>query len=341
MHNNDGHDEHRHDEHRHDEHRHDEHRHDEHRHDEHQHDEHRTTNTGTTNTGTTNTGTTNTGTTNTGTTRTALLTPSGFGATASSATEIDLTWVPPRGSLTGYELSRNGTTIRVSRSKISYQDRGLTSGTTYTYTLVALGSAGKRSQPTDPQSATTLPNPPTGLQAQGVTMSEVDLTWNTSPEKDVAFYLVYRDGASVAKISSTLTNWKDTGLKPATYSYQLRALDTFNQMSDYSTPPVSGSPDTTAPSIPANFTASTTFPTSITLNWTASIDPAGGSGLEGYLIIRDGKVKIPVSASPTTYTDKNLQPGTSHTYTIQAFDKAQNYSLMARAGGSTTIPPPP
>ena len=135
-------------------------------------------------------------------------------------------------------------------------------------------------------------------------MSEVDLTWNTSPEKDVAFYLVYRDGASVAKISSTLTNWKDTGLKPATYSYQLRALDTFNQMSDYSTPPVSGSPDTTAPSIPANFTASTTFPTSITLNWTASIDPAGGSGLEGYLIIRDGKVKIPVSASPTTYTDE-------------------------------------
>lgn len=96
--------------------------------------------------------------------------------------------------------------------------------------------------------------------------------------------------------------------------------------------------DTTAPTVPAGLTASSTSATSIGLSWTASTDPtvAGQttSGVAGYKIFRGG-VQIATSTL-TSYTDTGLTPATAYTYTVAAYDNAGNTSAQSTSAGATT-----
>jgi hypothetical protein len=88
--------------------------------------------------------------------------------------------------------------------------------------------------------------------------------------------------------------------------------------------------DTTPPSIPTNFRATTTLPTSITLAWTASTDNVAVTGYQ----IRRGGTLITTTAS-LTYTDTGLTPATAYSYTITALDAANNASTAATLNTST------
>jgi len=99
--------------------------------------------------------------------------------------------------------------------------------------------------------------------------------------------------------------------------------------------------DQTAPTTPSGLSSSNLTSTSVQLNWSASTD-SGGSGLAGYKIYRQRGTgaRLPVGtvgASTLTFIDRPLQPGgTSYTYTIVAFDKAQNHSAASNAVTITT-----
>jgi chitodextrinase len=98
-----------------------------------------------------------------------------------------------------------------------------------------------------------------------------------------------------------------------------------------------GGGDTTAPSTPTGLTSPARTSSSVSLSWNAASDNVG---VTGYQILRGGN---PVGTSGTTsFTDTGLNPSTSYTYTVRAFDAAGNYSaasapltVSTMAGGGT------
>ena len=98
--------------------------------------------------------------------------------------------------------------------------------------------------------------------------------------------------------------------------------------------------DTQAPSTPANLSATSISSSQINLSWTASID---NIGVTGYRIYRNGS-QLTTTAN-TSYSDTGLTPNTTYTYTVQAYDAANNPSsqslqVQAITQASTTVPPP-
>jgi peptidoglycan hydrolase-like protein with peptidoglycan-binding domain len=71
------------------------------------------------------------------------LTPTGFAASTQSTTQINLSWTSTGQIMSGYRLLR-GTTLlsNLSSTTTSYNDTGLSSGTTYSYSLVAVAQSG-------------------------------------------------------------------------------------------------------------------------------------------------------------------------------------------------------
>jgi len=91
-------------------------------------------------------------------------------------------------------------------------------------------------------------------------------------------------------------------------------------------------PDTTPPSAPTNLTATAASDTQITLLWTASTDNVG---VVGYDIYRNAaKIK---TVTTTSYSDAGLTPGTTYTYTVKAFDAANNTSAASTPATATTL----
>lgn len=98
-------------------------------------------------------------------------------------------------------------------------------------------------------------------------------------------------------------------------------------------------PDTTPPTSPASLSASVTQPTTsikakVELSWPAGSDNAGGSGLKGYYIYRDGVVINPTDPSGNTqiitgltFTDTGTPANSGvsvgqHTYAVRSVDNA-------------------
>jgi chitinase len=69
------------------------------------------------------------------------------------------------------------------------------------------------------------------------------------------------------------------------------------------------------------------------LSWASSSD-SGGSGLAGYRIYRDGTQITSVSA--LTYSDTAVSPSTAYSYTVRAYDNANNLSGPSNTASVTT-----
>ena len=99
---------------------------------------------------------------------------------------------------------------------------------------------------------------------------------------------------------------------------------------------VPGEPDTEAPSIPANLSATPVSISQINLTWNISIDNVG---VTGYRIYRDGN-QIATTAL-TLYSNIGLIASTTYSYTVSAFDLAGNSSSQSQSAEATTFAPPP
>src|SRR5439155_591733 len=147
--------------------------------------------------------------------------PAGLVATAAGATTINLSWITSTDNVgvTGYIVKRNGTLVATPTST-SYADTGLSSATTYSYTVAARDAAGNVSSDSASASATTsdtiAPSTPTGLVATAaVGTATINLTWSASTDNvGVTDYIVKRNLTPVA--TPTATTYADTGLSSAT-----------------------------------------------------------------------------------------------------------------------------
>jgi len=95
-------------------------------------------------------------------------------------------------------------------------------------------------------------------------------------------------------------------------------------------------PDSEAPSVPSGLRATNVLSTQLTVSW----DPATDNvGVAGYRVYRDGTL-IKTTAA-TAYADSGLTANTSYSYTVAAFDYANNTSAASTPLEVTTTAPGP
>lgn len=96
--------------------------------------------------------------------------------------------------------------------------------------------------------------------------------------------------------------------------------------------------DTTPPTTPTNLTATVVSSTRINLSWNASTDNVA---VTGYRVFRGG-MQI-ATTTTTSYANRGLDPNTTYTYTVAAYDAAgnvSNQSLSVSATTRTKVSPP-
>jgi chitodextrinase len=95
-------------------------------------------------------------------------------------------------------------------------------------------------------------------------------------------------------------------------------------------------PDTTAPSAPAGLGATVLGESEVDLAWSASTDTAGGTGVAGYTVYRDGAVIDLVPAGTLGYKDTNVAAGRAYSYAVDATDGAGNRSAQSSPASAIT-----
>ena len=216
--------------------------------------------------------------------------PTGLSATAISPSQINLTWTASTDTVgvTGYKIFRNGAQAGTATTT-SYSDTGLSAGTTYAYTVSAFDAAGNNSAQGASVSATTqappdttAPSVPTNLSATAMSSSQINLAWTASTDNVATTgYTVFRAGAQIATVTAG-TTYQNTGLTAGTaYAYTVSAFDAAGNNSAQGasvSATTQAPPDTTAPSVPTNLSATAISSSQINLAWTASTDNVATTG---------------------------------------------------------------
>ena len=96
-------------------------------------------------------------------------------------------------------------------------------------------------------------------------------------------------------------------------------------------------PDTQAPTVPTNLTATTASSTQINLSWTASTDNVG---VTSYKVYRNASATPIATPTVTTYNNTGLTASTAYSYTVCACDAASNCSAQSTTAFATTSAPP-
>jgi chitodextrinase len=172
--------------------------------------------------------------------------PTGLNVSATSSTQISLTWTATPDA-TSYLVRRDGIQIATPTTN-SLVSSGLTPSTTYSYTVIAVNSAGN-SPESDPVSATTQAPPPApatpgGLTATAVSSTQINVSWSASA--NATSYVLKRNGSSIATQAGT--SFADNGRSPDTsYSYTIAASNSSGTSAD------SAAVNATTPAAPVNF----------------------------------------------------------------------------------------
>lgn len=177
---------------------------------------------------------------------------------------------------------------------------------------------------------------PINLDDKFVSFDQVVLGWETAKDSGaVSKYNVYRQEGN-QKMTTYIGQTEDKTFvdtkelkADTTYTYYVNAQDAVGNVSEYS----EGLKVTTLKDNLKGITISEikdkdVTDTSITLNWDRVRDA------DHYLVYRNGE-KI-AKTEETTYTDKNLNPNTTYSYTIQAIDEKGNVIAISKPIAVTT-----
>jgi chitodextrinase len=193
----------------------------------------------------------------------------------------------------------------------------------------------------------TPPSTPTNLVASAANPTTINLSWTASTDGvAVTNYFVFRDTLPSPIASVAGTTFSDTGLTPlSSHSYRVIASDGAGNLSGFSNTATASTPaDTTAPSAPTNLTGVGPNSTTINLSWTEATDNVE---VVGYNVFRDGGTTAIATVSTTNFSDTGLGIGSTHSYTVKAFDAANNQSAASNTvtvstqGNDTTAPTTP
>ncbi len=178
---------------------------------------------------------------------------------------------------------------------------------------------------------TTPPTVPGTPTFSSITGTSATASWTAATDNVAVTGHDYRlNAGSWQSISNVLTR-NLTGLNSAaTYTFELRARDAAGNLSASSSGSFS-TPDTTAPSVPTNVSASSSVSTTVNVSWTASTDNVG---VTQYKVFRNSS-QIGTSAT-TSYTDSTVSGSVAYSYKVSARDAASNESAQSAAANVTT-----
>ncbi|AFM43212.1 cell wall-binding protein [Desulfosporosinus acidiphilus SJ4] len=195
----------------------------------------------------------------------AITAPTNLSATPANTNQIYLTWSPVSNA-TYYNVYRSTSalgsfTVIGAPTTTNYTDSGLSSGITYYYKVVAVGSVGSSADSAIVPATTTVTNgaltAPTNPTATALSTNQIYLTWDLV--SNATSYYVYRATSptdtytNIATISTT--NYTDSNLSPnTTYYYKIQAagstgLSTYSSVVNATT---TGSGSSTSTSTPTN-----------------------------------------------------------------------------------------
>jgi chitodextrinase len=285
--------------------------------------------------------------------------PTNLTASATSVTQINLSWTASSDNIgvTGYRVERCQGSGCSSFAQVAtttgttYNNTGLSAGTTYNYRVRANDAAGNLSSYSNTSTATTLqdtapPTAPSNLTASATSGSQINLSWTASTDNaGVTGYQVERcQGVGCSNFAqigtSTGTTYSSTGLTELTsYSYQVRATDARSNLSGYSNTATATTRDVTAPSTPSNLTASAVSDSQINLSWTFSTDNVG---VTGYRVERCqgstcSNFTLVTTVTGPSYNNAGLLPSTAYRYRVRATDAAGNLSSYSNIPSATTL----
>ena len=280
--------------------------------------------------------------------------PNNLASANTGNTSTSLTWRASTDNVnvTGYTILRNGVAIANSAAT-SYTDSGLTSGTTYNYTVLAYDAAGNKSavsqaivvNTTQTVNALTVyyKVPATWNGSSFFHYKAGDRAWSAAPGLRMTatnfsgYNVITVDLGSFRSAQAVFNNgaslWDNNGNK----DYVLEAgVYTLNEgVMTTGTPQV----DNVAPTVPANVKIDQVTTNSVSLNWTASTDNVA---VKSYNVLRNG-VAVGVT-SATSYTDTGLLADTTYRYSVVAVDFSANQSSASLVvngktskGNTTTI----
>jgi chitodextrinase len=273
-------------------------------------------------------------------------------AQALNGSTVALMWTAVS-NVDGYDIYRNAAKV-ASTQATNFNDGGLAPLTTYAYQVapvsggIEVGLSNSVTATTQTPPDTSAPTEPGTITVSSVSSSSARLTWAKSTDNImVEGYRILRGGPAdlpsalvdIWTVDGVKNSYSATGLRSGTtYQFGIAAFDPDDNMSPIRTVAFKtvASTDTVPPAAPssAGVGIKAFSPTRIDVTWGAS----SSSDVSGYRVLRDGnrvgEVDLPMRS---TYSDNGLQPGTTHSYAVEAIDSAGNISAPTTAKSTTTL----
>ncbi|HEY7635513.1 MAG TPA: fibronectin type III domain-containing protein, partial [Gemmatimonadales bacterium] len=263
--------------------------------------------------------------------------PSNLVATATSPSDISLTWTDHASNEQGFEIWRSTSGIggayallqSVGPNTSTGDDNGLTSSTEYCYQVRAIGGSGVPASEFTPASCATTPAAPpaapSNLAATAASSTTVSLVWTDNAADEQGFQL-WRSttGANgtytlLNTLGANVTAADDNGLTPgAQYCYKIRATGA-GPSSEFSNNSCATTP-LAPPATPTDLEATPKTSTKIDLAWQDNATDEANyevwrstSGSSGSYTLRSTR-----AANSESYSDTGLSPNTEYCYKVRA-----------------------
>jgi uncharacterized protein len=285
--------------------------------------------------------------------------PSSLQANAASPTQVNLQWSDNSGNEDGFRIERHsgdgnfGLIATVGPNVTSYSNGSLIEGTSYTYRVQAFNTGGASSW-SNAANATTWLNMPTNLAAQGVSSSQINLSWNDNSQRESGYEIQRRTGggsfAPIATVGANATGYSDAGLPAGTtYTYRVRATSPgatsawSNEASGTTgAQPPPPPPPPAPPAAPSGLSATAVSSSQINLSWT---DNSGNEdGFEVWRVHNEVQRMVArLDPNVTSYSDTGLLPSNTYYYGVVAYNGAGTSAPSNPASATThpAAPPPP
>ena len=205
----------------------------------------------------------------------------------------------------------------------------IASSKTLTFSLDWVGVQVYLGVPTPP----TITSTPVTTGTVGVAYSYQATPTGTAP---ITWSLVSGPTGMTINPSSGLVSWTPAAV--GSYPVQIRATNTAGSNDQNYTIAVAA-PDTVAPSVPTNLTATVISKSQVNLSWTGSTDNVGVAGYNIERCSGTGCTNFALIATVTgtSYSNTGLTALTTYRYQVKAFDAVPNTSGPSNIATATTL----